>query len=161
MQHPEYDVRPGNQVTDAELLAALLPNSPADLMQHQAAPAPAGPLTVAYLPSGQPVYVPVPIASNLPAVVREAGPVVPRWAVGTAVVSVGVGAGAWMLSAALGLLADGVAALAAGATAALPLVLVAGVAVAALAGRRSRSGTGVSVTQTITQTITQSVRIGE
>jgi hypothetical protein len=167
VQHPEYDARTAHQITDADLLAALLPNSPADLVKPPTAPAaaPAGIPTVAYLPSGQPVYIPVPIPTNLPAVPAAAGPLVPRWAVGTAVASIGVGGGAWMLSAALGLLADGMAAIAAGAATALPLLVVAGVAVAAVAGRRGASGTGgttgVSVVQTVTQTITNTVRIGE
>ncbi|MER7757810.1 hypothetical protein [Kitasatospora sp. NPDC097643] len=166
------------QITDADLLSALVPDSPAALAGAETTPAapaptvlqsaPTGPLTVAYRPGPDgtlvPVYVPVPLAPAAPAVRTDAGPLVPRWAVGTAVVSVGVGAGGWMLAGALNLMGTAVTALAAGATAGLPLLVVAGVAVAALAGRRStggQGGQGVHVVQTITQTITNSVRIGE
>ncbi|MCX4752009.1 hypothetical protein OG455_41950 [Kitasatospora sp. NBC_01287] len=164
------------QITDADLLSALVPDSPAGLAGAETTPAapaptvlqnaPTGPLTVAYHPGPDgtlvPVYVPVPMPAAAPAVRTDSGPLVPRWAVGTAVVSVGVGAGGWMLAGALNLMGTAVTALAAGATAGLPLLVVAGVAVAALAGRRSNGGgQGTQIVQTITQTITQSVRIGE
>ncbi|MFF4821328.1 hypothetical protein ACFY2K_42875 [Kitasatospora sp. NPDC001309] len=163
------------QITDADLIASLIPADAAALDT----PSPAVPLTVAYTPGDGgvlvPVYIPVPLASNAapgatvaphstaqaPAV-RDAGPLVPRWAVGTAVASVGVGAGAWLLAGALHLADMAVTGLVAGASAGLPLLVVAGVAVAALAGRRSSGGTGgVHVVQTITQTITNRVHIGE
>lgn len=156
------------QITDADLLSALVPDSPAALAGAETAPGapaptvlqsvPAGPLTVAYHPGPNgtlvPVYVPAPMPAAVPAVRTDAGPLVPRWAVGTAVVSVGVGAGGWMLAGALNLMGTAVTALAAGATAGLPLLVVAGVAVAAVAGRRSNgSGQGVRIVQTITQTV--------
>lgn len=165
------------EISDADVLAALMPNSPADLVAPETAPAapaptalqnaPAGPLTVAYQPGPNglvPVYVPVPMPTALPAHQADAGPLVPRWAVGTAVTAVGVGAGGWLLAGALNLASAAVAGLAAGATAGLPLLVVAGVAVAALAGRKSagpqRPGGSVHVVQTVTQTITNSVRVG-
>ncbi|MFH8387723.1 hypothetical protein ACH4E7_43760 [Kitasatospora sp. NPDC018058] len=170
---------PNADLLDA-LLAGAVPDSPAALTPSAtASPAPAvaaGPLTVAYVPGQDgalvPVYVPVPLASNAapqgtavaPHSPVQAGPLVPRWAVGTAVVSVGVGGGAWLLAGALNLASAAVAGLAAGAAAALPLLVVAGVAVAALAGRRSKGATGsgsLAITQTITQTITNAVQIGD
>ncbi|MFF4821337.1 hypothetical protein ACFY2K_42920 [Kitasatospora sp. NPDC001309] len=161
------------EISDADLLALLLPDSPADLVAPAPAPAPvaaapAGPLTVGYQPGPDgtlvPVYIPVPLASNAaagavvaPHPTREAGPLVPRWAVGTAVASVGVGGGAWLLAGALHLASAAVAGLTAAATAGLPLLVLAGVAVAALAGRRSKDTGRLS----ITQTITQSIQIGD
>lgn len=160
------------EISDAELLAALLPNSPAELEVRQEAPVvPAvAPMTVAYrqAPDGTlvPFYAPVTtVAMAEPA--DASGPLVPRWAVGAAVTSVGVGAGGWMLASAFHMVSSAMAAFAAGATTVLPFLAVAGVAVAAFWSRRGNGrGNGpVNVTQsvatTFTQTITNSVRIGE
>src|SRR5690349_16085617 len=126
------------EISDADLLSALVPDSPAALVAADTAPAPApesvpaGPLTVAWRPGRDgvmvPVYVPVPLPDTAPAVRADPGPLVPRWAVGTAVASVGVGGGAWLLAGALNLASVAVAGLAAGAAAGLPLLVVAGVA---------------------------------
>ncbi|MEU7020945.1 hypothetical protein ABZ990_09875 [Streptomyces sp. NPDC046203] len=164
--HPQYPT--GRQITDADLLAALMPDSPAG-----AAPAaPAAPATtVPAVPAPQfdvaallelarrQGALEAAVTQNAPAA-ETSGPIVPRWAVGTAVASVGIGAGACLLGWALDLLATGAAAVAAGITAAAPMLLIGAVLVVALLARRSKGG-GIEVTQTITQTITQSVRGGD
>lgn len=167
-----------SDITDAELLAALVPDSPACLTSPQDAAGrapqgrqtaaqslPEGPLAVAYQtrPDGSlaPFYVPVPVPQSLPAVRHDAGPLVPRWALGAAVTSVGVGGGVFLLAKALDILGGAASALAAGASAALPWLVIAGVVIASVVGRKKTRGGGVSVVQTITQTITQSVHTGE
>ncbi|MFF5977203.1 hypothetical protein ACFY7C_37525 [Streptomyces sp. NPDC012769] len=152
-------------ITDADLLAALLPDSPAGA--HPAAPAPAAQptldvaalLELARRQGALEAAVTAQATPAVPAVPQKSGPIVPRWAVGTAVASVGVGTGALLLGWALDLLAAGAAAVAAGITAAAPMLLVGAVVVAALLGRR-KGGGAFEVTQTVTQTITQTVKGG-
>ncbi|WP_327167102.1 hypothetical protein [Streptomyces zaomyceticus] len=164
---PEYD----RQITDAELLAALLPDSPANIIPAAVPAAPPVPavqptLDVAALlelARRQGALEAAVTAHTAPALAEDklsSGPLVPRWAVGTAVASVGIGAGTLLLGWALDLLAAGAAAVAAGISAAAPMLIVGAVLVAALLGRRSKGGQGFEVTQTITQTITQTVKGG-
>ncbi|BAU83851.1 spdB1 [Streptomyces laurentii] len=158
---PQYPT--GRQITDADLLAALMPDTAAG-----AAPAPAAPAAPAPAPQFD-VAALLELARRqgaLEAAVTQTAPaaetsasILPRWAVGTAVASVGIGAGACLLGWALDLLATGAAAVAAGITAAAPMLLIGAVLVVALLARRSKGG-GIEVTQTITQTITQSVKGG-
>ncbi|MFJ3638029.1 hypothetical protein ACIPQI_38745, partial [Streptomyces sp. NPDC090112] len=95
-----------------------------------------------------------------PAVPQTPAPIVPRWAVGTAVAGLGIGAGGLLLGVALDLLAAGAAAVAAGITAAAPMLILGVVLVAALLGRRSGKGGDFEVTQTVVQTITNTVKGG-
>lgn len=184
----------GREISDAEMLAALLPNSVADLDRNGATQhvAPLQ-MTVAYQPGPNgtlvPVYVPVATLATpgmwhatpgvtqavgvydaLPATVatpatpatRAIAQPLPGWAKGVAVVSVGVGAGGWLLAGALDLISSAVAGIAAGAAAALPLLVLAGVAVAALAGRRSGGkGEQGNRSVSISQTFTNNIKIGE
>jgi hypothetical protein len=164
--HPQYPT--GRQITDADLLAALMPDTPAGAAPTTPAPAPAVPVA----PAAQPTLdvaallelarrqgaLEAAVTKTAPASPANSGPIVPRWAVGTAVASVGIGAGALLLGWALDLLAAGAAAVAAGITAAAPMLIVGAVLVVALLNRRK--GGGFEVTQTITQTITQTVKGG-
>jgi hypothetical protein len=148
-------VRP---VTADELFAALIPDTPAGAVEMTPVddtPAPqaadtAGIASVAYRPDGSgalvPVYVPPPLA---PVAVPDHGPLVPRWAVGTAVASVGVGAGAVLIGYALDLISEAVAALVAGAAAAMPFLIIGLVILVALLGGRRRPGLSVVVKQTV------------
>ncbi|MET9957309.1 hypothetical protein ABZ135_37935 [Streptomyces sp. NPDC006339] len=159
--NPQYPA--DRQITDADLLAALLPDSPAGAAPAPLVPAAQPTLDVAALlelARRQGALEAAVTAKTTPAEDKlSSGPIVPRWAVGTAVASVGVGAGALLLGWALDLLAAGAAAVAAGITAAAPMLLVGAVVVAALLGRRKGNG-AFEVTQTVTQTITQTVRGG-
>ncbi|MFE3866197.1 hypothetical protein ACFXPT_38225, partial [Streptomyces goshikiensis] len=164
---PEYPVT-GRQISTEDLLAALLPDSPAGA--QPTAPAPAAPaaspvLDVAALlelarRQGALEAAVAQQRPTLPAVAEKSRPVVPRWAVGTAVAAVGIGAGGMLLGVALDLLATGAAAVAAGITAAAPMLILGAVLVAALLGRRSGKGGQFEVTQTVVQTITQTVKGG-
>lgn len=163
---PEYD-RP---ISDAEMLAVLLPDSPAEIIPAAVSAAPPVPavqptLDVAALLelARRQGALEAAVTAQTPARTEDklsSGPLVPRWAVGTAVASVGIGAGTLLLGWALDLLAAGAAAVAAGISAAAPMLIVGAVLVAALLGRRSKGGQGFEVTQTITQTITQTVKGG-
>ncbi|WP_411107769.1 hypothetical protein [Streptomyces sp. cmx-4-9] len=166
--NPQYPDT-GRQISTEDLLAALLPDSPAGA--QPTAPAPAAPaaspvLDVAALLelARRQGALEVAVAQQtpaLPAVPEKSGPIVPRWAVGTAVAAVGIGVGGTLLGFALDLLATGAAALAAGITAAAPMLLLGAVLVAALLGRRSgKDNGGFEVTQTVVQTITQTVKGG-
>ncbi|MER5675291.1 hypothetical protein [Pseudonocardia alni] len=158
------------QISTEDLLAALLPDSPAGA--QPTAPAPAAPaaspvLDVAALLelARRQGALEATVAQKTPAPVAEdklsSAPLVPRWAVGTAVAAVGVGAGGLLLAHALDLLAAGAAAVAAGISAAAPMLILGVVLVAALLGRRSGKGDGgFEVTQTVVQTITQTVKGG-
>ncbi|MET8297678.1 hypothetical protein ACFYZ8_44660 [Streptomyces sp. NPDC001668] len=157
---------PARPVSDADLLAALLPDSPAGAEPTAATPAAQPVLDVAALlelarRQGALEATVAQTAPAVPAAPEKTGPIVPRWAVGTAVAAVGIGAGGLLLGYALDLLATGAAAVAAGITAAAPMLILGGLLVAALLGRRSgKDGGGLEVTQTITQTITQTVKGG-
>jgi hypothetical protein len=164
-QYPAHD----HQITTEDLLAALLPDSPAGA--QPTVPAPAAPaaqpvldvaalLELARRQGALEAAVTAQAAPNLPAVPEKSGPIVPRWAVGTAVSAVGVGAGGLLLGFALDLLATGAAAVAAGITAAAPMLLLGAVLVAALLGRRSSKGGSIEVTQSVVQTITNTVKMG-
>ncbi|MFK3735980.1 hypothetical protein ACI2LJ_37555 [Streptomyces sp. NPDC088090] len=166
-EYPAFD----RQITDAELLAALLPDTAAGAEPPTTttpAPAPAAPpaLDVAALlelarRQGA-LEATVQAQAAQPAARAEdklsSGPLVPRWAVGTAVAGVGLGAGALLLGWAVDLLVAGAAAVAAGIAAAAPMLIIGAVLVAALLGRRKRDGGGFEVTQTVVQTITNTVR---
>ncbi|GGV30733.1 hypothetical protein GCM10010260_83930 [Streptomyces filipinensis] len=161
---PEYPVT-GRSISDADLLAALLPDSPAGV--QPTAPPPAAPaaqpvLDVAALLDLARRQGALEAVVNTPAPEDKlsSGPLVPRWAVGTAVAAVGIGAGGLLLGFALDLLATGAAAVAAGITAAAPMLILGAVLVAAFLGRRSDKGGGFEVTQTVVQTITQTVKGG-
>jgi hypothetical protein len=141
------------EISDAEMLAALLPSSPAAMEQPQTVEYQQGPAGVSI-----PVYVSV--AGVAPAATPAATPAtgtIPAWAKGVAVASVGVGGGMMLLAGALQILSVAVAAATAAVAAALPMLILAGVAVAAVAGKRGNRG--VSVTQTVTQTVTNKIRI--
>nr|WP_181391902.1 hypothetical protein [Streptomyces laurentii] len=89
--------------------------------------------------------------------------ILPRWAVGTAVASVGIGAEPCLLGWALDLLATGAAAVAAGESPpADPQCILIGAVLdrQPSIARSAPKGGGIEVTQTITQTITQSVKGG-
>lgn len=141
-----------------ELLAALIPDTPAGAERPFAEPArPAiDHALVAELIKlardqgavelARPAPLPVPVQAS-----TASGPLVPRWAVGTAVASVGLGAGALLLSYATHLLAVGAAAVAAGISAAAPMLIVGTVLLAGLLGRRNSRA--VEVVQTVTQTV--------
>ncbi|BAU84695.1 spdB1 [Streptomyces laurentii] len=158
--HPQYPT--GRQITDADLLAALMPDTAAGAAPAAPAPAvpavPAPQFDVAALLELARRQGALEAAVTHTATIKTPAPIVPRWAVGTAVASVGIGAGACLLGWALDLLATGAAAVAAGITAAAPMLLIGAVLVVALLARRK--GGGIEVTQTITQTITQSVKGG-
>lgn len=143
------------EISDAEMLAALLPRDASELSPQSAQ----HPLTVSYQhgPGGAvvPVYVPM-AAPQAPA--APSGPLVPSWATGTAVVAVGVGGGAWLLAGAFKVVSMAAAAAAAGVAAALPMLIVAAVAVAAVAGRRGKGGS-VEVRQSVTQTVSNVVKV--
>lgn len=160
------------------LLASLIPDSPAALVpsgSDTASPAAPEPIpSVAALldmarrqgalearldASAAKVYVPTPLPSAPEPGV--AAPIVPRWAVGTAVASVGIGGGAFLVSLAVPAIAAGAAALVAGAAAALPFIVVGGVAIACMTGRRKSASGPLSITQTMTQTITNEIRMGK
>ncbi|WP_371589954.1 hypothetical protein [Streptomyces virginiae] len=167
--NPQYPDT-GHQISTEDLLAALLPDSPAGA--HPTAPAPAAPtaqpvldvaalLELARRQGALEAAVAQQNPTALRAVPEKSGPIVPRWAVGTAVAAVGIGAGGLLLGVALDLLATGAAAVAAGITAAAPMLILGAVLVAALLGRRSaKGGGGFEVTQTVVQTITQTVKGG-
>ncbi|MFB7829460.1 hypothetical protein ACFC8F_33905 [Streptomyces hydrogenans] len=169
---PEYPVS-GRQITDAELLAALLPDTAAGAeptAPSAPAPAPAAPpafdvaalLELARRQGALEATVQAQAAQpTAPAAVpADSAPLVPRWAVGTAVAGIGLGAGALLLGWAVDLLVAGAAAVAAGIAAAAPMLIIGAVLVAALLGRRKRDGGAVEVTQTVVQTITNTVRMG-
>ncbi|WP_423361566.1 hypothetical protein OH810_32060 [Streptomyces albidoflavus] len=150
------------QISTEDLLQALLPDTPAGAAPTRTAPAAEPVLDVAQLLElaraqgaldASRAAVPAPSAAVVPATPTNSGPIVPRWAIGTAVASVGLGAGSLLLGYALDLLATGAAAVAAGISAAAPMLLIGAVLVAALLGRRRASG-GVQVTQSMTQTVT-------
>ncbi|MFI8258902.1 hypothetical protein [Streptomyces filamentosus] len=158
--NPQYPA-PGRQITDAELLAALLPDTAAGA--EPTAPAAPPALDVAALlelarRQGA-LEATVQAQAVTPAAPADSTPLVPRWAVGTAVAGVGLGAGALLLGWAVDLLVAGAAAVAAGIAAAAPMLIIGAVLVAALVGRR-KDGGAFEVTQTITQTITQTVKGG-
>ncbi|MFD9729249.1 hypothetical protein [Streptomyces sp. NPDC059072] len=166
--NPQYPDT-GRQISTEDLLAALLPDSPAGA--QPTAPAPAAPAAQSVLDvaallelARRQGALEAAVAQKTPAPIAEdklsSGPLVPRWAVGTAVAAVGVGAGGLLLSFALDLLATGAAAIAAGITAAAPMLILGAVLVAALIGRRSSKGGGFEVTQTVVQTITNTVKGG-
>ncbi|WP_420082955.1 hypothetical protein ACN6AT_39215 (plasmid) [Streptomyces sp. JL4002] len=162
--NPQYPA-PGRQITTDDLLAALLPDSPAGAQPTAptpAAPAAAPTLDVAVLVElarRQGALEAAVAAQTTPAAAAppKATPAVPRWAVGTAVAGLGIGAGGLLLGFALDLLAAGAAAVAAGITAAAPMLILGAVLVAALVGRRSKGGE-FEVTQTVVQTITNTVK---
>ncbi|MEU9110024.1 hypothetical protein AB0D54_38020 [Streptomyces xanthophaeus] len=167
--NPQYPMT-GRPVTTDDLLAALLPDSPAGAQPTAQAPA-AAPATspvldvaalleLARRQGALEAAVAQQAPAALPAVPEKSGPIVPRWAVGTAVAAVGIGAGGMLLGVALDLLATGAAAVAAGITAAAPMLILGAVLVAALLGRRSSKGGGIEVTQTVVQTITNTVKTG-
>jgi hypothetical protein len=160
---------PDRQITTEDLLAALLPDSPAGA--QPTAPAPAAPvaqpvldvaalLELARRQGALEATVAAQPVPAVPAAPEKSAPIVPRWAVGTAVAAVGIGAGGMLLGFALDLLATGAAAVAAGITAAAPMLILGVVLVAALLGRRSRGDGGFEVTQTVVQTVTQTVKAG-
>ncbi|MFD6081716.1 hypothetical protein ACFWG5_39800 [Streptomyces hydrogenans] len=160
---------PGRQITDAELLAALLPDTAAGAEPTApSAPAPAAPpaldvaalLELARRQGALEATVQAQAAQpTAPAAVPvDSGPLVPRWAVGTAVAGIGLGAGALLLGWAVDLLVAGAAAVAAGIAAAAPMLIIGAVLVAALLGRRRKADGGFEVTQTVVQTITNTVR---
>lgn len=155
---PQYPA-PDRQITNDDLLAALLPDTPAGAQTTTLPPAAQPTLDVAALLelARRQGALEATVKAQAPAVPAEdkvsSGPVVPRWAVGAAVAAVGIGAGGLLLGVALDLLATGVAAVAAGLTAAAPMLILGVVLVAALLSRRSPAPT-VEITQTITQTIT-------
>ncbi|MEU9166115.1 hypothetical protein AB0D29_38295 [Streptomyces sp. NPDC048424] len=163
-QYPAHD-RP---ITTDDLLAALVPDTPAGAQQTD--PAPTAPalqpvldvaalLELARRQGALEATVTQQTPAGLPAVPEKSSPIVPRWAVGTAVAAVGIGVGGMLLGFALDLLATGAAAVAAGITAAAPMLLLGAVLVAALLGRRSGKGDGgFEVTQTVVQTITNTVK---
>ncbi|SFM01772.1 hypothetical protein [Streptomyces pini] len=159
---PEYGAPQRQEITTEEVLAALLPDSPAAAVPQPSTPAPEArpsvPTVEELLAAAQRQGALLP-APPAPAPVPS-GPVVPRWAVGTAVASVGVGVGSVLVAAALDMLSAAAAALAAGlAGLAGPLLVGAVVLLAVGASRRSSRGS-VHVVQTVTQTVTQSVRVG-
>ncbi|WP_327170022.1 hypothetical protein [Streptomyces subrutilus] len=161
--NPQYPVT-GRPVTTDDLLAALLPDTPAAALASTPAapsPAPAPAFDVAVLLDLARRQGALEAATAAaPAVPEKSGPLVPRWAVGTAVSAVGIGAGGLLLAQALDLLAAGASAVAAGIAAAAPMLILGAVLVAALIGGRSSKDRGFEVTQTVVQTITQTVKGG-
>ncbi|MFF4673039.1 hypothetical protein ACFY1C_24845 [Streptomyces sp. NPDC001279] len=147
------------QVTTEDLLAALLPDSPAGATPTSPIPTPVAQpaLDVTALLDlarrqgaleATVTHTTAPAAPEAPA-----GPLVPRWAIGTAVASVGIGAGGFLLAHALDLLATGAAALAAGITAAAPVLILGIVLLAALLGGRrptpERTGGTVNIRKAV------------
>lgn len=152
---------PGRQITDAELLAALLPDTAAGA-EPTTPSAPAPGLDVAALldlARRQGALEAAVYVGQVEPPAPAPAPLVPRWAVGTAVAGIGLGAGALLLGWAVDLLVAGAAAVAAGIAAAAPMLIIGAVLVAALLGRRKGNG-GFEVTQTVVQTITQTVKSG-
>lgn len=150
--NPQYPA-PDRQVTNDDLLAALLPDTPVGALPTTPPPSAQPVLDVTALLELARRQGALEAAVTAPATPEKSGPVVPRWAVGTAVAAVGIGTGGVLLGFALDLLATGAAAVAAGLSAAAPMLILGVVLVAALLGRRS-PGSTLEVTQTITQTIT-------
>lgn len=90
----------------------------------------------------------------------EAGPIVPRWAIGTAVAALGVGGGLALLGMAVEAISSGLAALAAGAAAGLPLLLLGAFVLAAAVGGRRKSGGPLEITQHVSVSVTQAIKGG-
>lgn len=167
--NPQYPVT-GRPVTTDDLLAALLPDTPAAALGSTpaapaAAPAPGFDVVALLELARRQGALEAAVAAPAPAAREDSlssGPLVPRWAVGTAVAAVGVGAGGLLLGFALDLLATGAAAVVAGISAAAPMLILGAILVAALVGRRGGKGGhgAIEVTQTVVQTITNTVRTG-
>ncbi|MEU9148696.1 hypothetical protein [Streptomyces sp. NPDC048349] len=90
----------------------------------------------------------------------EVSPIVPRWAIGTAVAALGVGGGLALLGVAVEAISSGLAALAAGAAAGLPLLLLGAFVLAAMVGGRRKSGGSLEITQHVAMSVTQAIKGG-
>ncbi|MFE3866125.1 hypothetical protein ACFXPT_37800 [Streptomyces goshikiensis] len=171
MNHSQYQPGRNSELTTEQLLASLIPDTPATLTPTASAAGAEVPSVAALLElaraqgvlqarldANDAARTAAPLLP-VPAAPAELRPIVPRWAVGAAVAGLGIGGGVLLLGVAVDMLAAGAAALAAGAAAALPFLIVGGVIVAAMVGRR-KGGGRLEITQTMTSTMTQTIKGG-
>ncbi|MER5873324.1 hypothetical protein [Streptomyces sp. NPDC002044] len=165
--NPQYPAT-GRPVTTDDLLAALLPDTPAAALGSTsaapaAAPAPGFDIAALLELARRQGALEAAVAQQTPArpaVADKPRPVVPRWAIGTAVAGLGIGAGGLLLGVALDLLAAGAAAIAAGISAAAPMLILGAILLAAVVGGRRKSGGPLEITQHVAVSVTQAIKGG-